>query len=838
MKKMKVKMIHIAAATIATITGIGVLYAGVRSWGGQGASGEIGEATAEGYPGSDGREIVFRVYKDWMQWQYEGEEEWQDLYEVPAVEENPVLTLISNGGTLPEGALAEMEVPAGTAVALPTPTKEGAVFLGWFCEGGNEPVPLSYPVLKTQYLRAEWGETDYTLTYRVEGTSLESVTYEYGDTVELPTLHKAGYTFRGWCTKEDLSDEPIRTLPSTAYGNKILYPSFEPNAYTVTFHVDGEDIPDARAQVIYNEEYTLPVPSKEHYVFNGWFDSPVGGRALTDDAGVSVGGYAVAGDSKVYAQWSQKSYTVTFQAGEGVAVSPAEYPYGTVLTSLPETAMDGYLFKGWYLDAAQTEALPADYALTGDVTLYALYVESVAVSTPEELRAMALNPSGRYHLTSDINLNGEEWTPIPAFDGTLDGCGYRICNFSLNGNGGEWGFVNRNGGTIENLTLEDFAFSISVSGESFYAGVLAGVNEGVIQNCRVLNGVASFHFSHASNGGTYLSAGGGLVGKNQSRICDSEATVDINCSVSSTHLDNTYYNDLYVSLYIGGLVGSNEGELERCRCTADILSLTGPSGRNTYYGHKYVWSQSYVGGAVGNNLGHVTDSACLVHLSTAEAGESGDANAEDTAADYGNFGGFAAVNAGNIRNCSVNGQLRSERGRFTGIRTGGFLCYNHGRVSNSYAAVDQTVTAVGNADSRSGGFVYNNYQIITNCYATGSLESAVAAGVAAFAGNNAARGVISKCFASCEVTATSEGAWVAPFVATAESGSSLFKCYYDGDKSAAILGEGATPANRDGIAATTADFCGAGLVTDTLSWPSDVWYIAEGEFPILQGQRV
>ena len=46
---------------------------------------------------------------------------------------------------------------------------------------------------------------------------------------------------------------------------------------------------------------------------------------------------------------------------------------------------------------------------------------SVAIATRVELEAIADNENGRYHLTADIDLSGEEWVPIDWFSGVFDG---------------------------------------------------------------------------------------------------------------------------------------------------------------------------------------------------------------------------------------------------------------------------------------------------------------------------------------------------------------------------------------------------------------------------------
>ena len=52
------------------------------------------------------------------------------------------------------------------------------------------------------------------------------------------------------------------------------------------------------------------------------------------------------------------------------------------------------------------------------------------ISSAEDLKAISQDPSGKYCLSKDIDLQGVEWTPI-SFNGILDGNGHEIRNLTL-----------------------------------------------------------------------------------------------------------------------------------------------------------------------------------------------------------------------------------------------------------------------------------------------------------------------------------------------------------------------------------------------------------------------
>ena len=61
---------------------------------------------------------------------------------------------------------------------------------------------------------------------------------------------------------------------------------------------------------------------------------------------------------------------------------------------------------------------------------------AVEISDLAGLKAIADDPEGSYVLTADIDMSGEDWTPIP-FYGTLDGSGHTLYNLRVHTVGAE-----------------------------------------------------------------------------------------------------------------------------------------------------------------------------------------------------------------------------------------------------------------------------------------------------------------------------------------------------------------------------------------------------------------
>ena len=119
----------------------------------------------------------------------------------------------------------------------------------------------------------------------------------------------------------------------------------------------------------------------------------------------------------------------------------------------------------------------------------AMAQETVSIKSRQDLEAIAENPAGTYSLDADIDLAGEDWTPIP-FSGYFNGNGHAIYNVKISSVGRERGITvdgNRkeydtalagffsalNDAVVENLTLMGVELTIS-SDDHCFAGLLAG----------------------------------------------------------------------------------------------------------------------------------------------------------------------------------------------------------------------------------------------------------------------------------------------------------------------------------------------------------------------------
>ncbi len=289
---------------------------------------------------------------------------------------------------------------------------------------------------------------------------------------------------------------------------------------------------------------------------------------------------------------------------------------------------------------------------TVDTSWYNDRDTSFKIGTPAELAGLAAITNGTVEgwaqddfngktvtLTADIDLGGEEWTPIgtnivgaASFSGTFFGNGKSIINLYIDMSGSEnvglFGCVNENG-TVQNLKVAG-----QVTGGNTVGGIV-GDNIGTVQNC-----IADITVKGNKNVG-------GIVGENDRYIddCTNFGSVEGKTNIGGIagHGVRSLESDPYIknssnhgsitstSICIGGIVGNIEGAsftVENCFNFGDISNY------------------QYVGGIVGYN------DAVASHINNCYNGGSVVGSAT--------VGGIAGVNKGNIYNCYWDINMSSD----------------------------------------------------------------------------------------------------------------------------------------------------------------------------------
>lgn len=173
-----------------------------------------------------------------------------------------IVSLSPNGGDVSD---TRIEVTFDKKYTLPTPTRVGYNFVGWY--SGNTKYANSgrWSVANNVSLTAVWEIREYLIALDANGGSVsrDEVIAEYGDYYSLPIPTRTGYTFVGWYSgSTKIPESGTWRLDEDV----ALKAKWEANSYTIYLYDLGQ-----RITVTYGQSYSLPTPSDSGRRFLGWY---------------------------------------------------------------------------------------------------------------------------------------------------------------------------------------------------------------------------------------------------------------------------------------------------------------------------------------------------------------------------------------------------------------------------------------------------------------------------------------------------------------------------------------------------------------------------------------
>ena len=310
-------------------------------------------------------------------------------------------------GELPDGTEAEKMFTYdasygsayGTNGSLPTPSRKGYRFDGWFTdEAGGAQVTNSTIVTDADNhtLYAHWTLITTNIVLNANGGKIygrdidTSITRTWQDPYgtlpgkpasdwektegglnepEDEGIIREGYKFLGWFTASVNGTRIEKDTIVTTQSSVTLYAHWRARRYTVTFDPGEngefkgkEDADNYKTNgkvtriVTYGSNYgELPAVARKGYDLtnNGWYTTD--GRLIPKSPTTSTNQLVtIAADHTLTARWTKRKFTVTFD-GNGGYVGPAqkalampdkayEDEYGDVI----DPSRTGYTFDGWY----------------------------------------------------------------------------------------------------------------------------------------------------------------------------------------------------------------------------------------------------------------------------------------------------------------------------------------------------------------------------------------------------------------------------------------------------------------------------------------------------------
>ncbi len=279
----------------------------------------------------------------------------------------------------------------------------------WYvCNNNAEIINLTPINNATIVFYAKWTEDEaqeisvilYRNYNKADYTVFDTIKMNANDKIySLPSLTRQGYTFAGWFTDKNTTQEFVIAETGTVVStNMALYAKwieieqqvsiiFYRNFYS-TDYSQYDPMSFEKDTVIY--EYDLFVPTRASYTFDGWFVD----RACTIPYLIPDDGNVLSEDLFLFAKWSEvaeekvlitlyRNYDSTDMVQDSFMIlNKNERIYSL---SAPLTR-SGYTFEGWFMDRAGTisfEIPVSGRVISADVNLYAKWkknAEKVTIS--------------------------------------------------------------------------------------------------------------------------------------------------------------------------------------------------------------------------------------------------------------------------------------------------------------------------------------------------------------------------------------------------------------------------------------------------------------------------
>ena len=325
-------------------------------------------------------------------------------------------------------AYVEVEDAENLTVGLPTPTRTGYTFIGWYLnadlnEAGLITGETVVKITSATTLFAKWtadSNTKYTVEYKFESLD-DAEVYELNETLQ-PSLEGFG------TTDTQVTEEMVMALTSNAYptisgftfertilatitadGNAVVTVLYSRNYYTLTLSIeDGISVFTASAQGTSQvEDFYISVVDENIYSVR--FEANVVLYNEISDIGYTFGEYTsneiglsdledgsfkmISGNAEVTATTNPKPYTITFYGNDGTTTeglssytqSGEDVVYKASVTLTENLfAREGYTFYGWALTEEDADNRVVDYIDKDNfvMTTYSENVDLYAVWRP------------------------------------------------------------------------------------------------------------------------------------------------------------------------------------------------------------------------------------------------------------------------------------------------------------------------------------------------------------------------------------------------------------------------------------------------------------------------
>ena len=232
-----------------------------------------------------------------------------------------------------------------------------------------------------------------------------------------PTLE--GFVFDGWWSDPYEGAQIKASVRVNETRDITFYAHWagKPSSITVRFNPNGGTVEPDEGQYYSTLTYeTLPVPTREHYKFAGWWTKAVGGNKIVASSRVP------AADQELFAHWTPETYTIRYNANGGTgSMADQSFVYGSAVVLRANAFSKGEKnFVGWAVAADGAVVYPDGGSLgsvaaieNGVINLYAVW--------RGDSYAVRFDSNGGIGSMDNATFEMDEQRALPACTFTRDG---------------------------------------------------------------------------------------------------------------------------------------------------------------------------------------------------------------------------------------------------------------------------------------------------------------------------------------------------------------------------------------------------------------------------------
>lgn len=260
-------------------------------------------------------------------------------------------------------------------------TRKGYVLRGFTLDDAEFSMSGVWTGTKSITVIPVWNPESYKITYIIDNDNVKfegKSSYTIEDEYVLPVLEDSAYDFLGWYNGEEKVESikkgsmgAIKLIAKWKLKEPVIKP---PKNIAIIFDADGIDIDGNTINIVLGEEYALPVPELDGYVFDAW--------ELNGERIKISGVWKIDSDEPLtlVLRMKKESYEISYVVGDNVTNpndQKVSYTIEDDTYELLDPTKEGYYnFIGWYTDplfSEESKIERIEKGSFGNLVLYAKF---------------------------------------------------------------------------------------------------------------------------------------------------------------------------------------------------------------------------------------------------------------------------------------------------------------------------------------------------------------------------------------------------------------------------------------------------------------------------------